>query len=180
MLGCTLHAHKAYTCPPSRLKREPGVSNRDIKGLMDEESDVSEIRSQSDPPSCAENREKVIAVFALGETEVTGGTDVRQAHQVPRESGRGVVPHLRLEVSHSLGPGASMWEVSPTRRVFVKQALARPGRCREQNSHLEGPDHAVGLLFFISLLLILCIHKNVRKLLTTVLDSFSQRNFFLF
>ena len=59
---------------------------------MDEESDVSEIRSQSDSPPCAENREKVIAVFAPGEREVIGGTDVRQAHQVPRESGRGVRP----------------------------------------------------------------------------------------
>ena len=62
----------------------------------------------------------------------------------------------------------------------MKQALAQPEGCREQNSHLEGPDHAVGLLFFISLLMVLCVQKNVRKLLTTVLDSFSQRNFFLF
>lgn len=89
MLGCTLHAHKAYICPPSRLERQPGVSNRDIKGLMDEESDMSEIRSQSDSPPCAENCEKVITVFALGEREAIGGTDVRQAHQVTRESGRG-------------------------------------------------------------------------------------------
>lgn len=28
--------------------REPGVSNQDLKGLMGEESDMSEIRSQSD------------------------------------------------------------------------------------------------------------------------------------
>ena len=56
---------------------------------MDEESDMSEIRSQSDSPPCAENCEKVITVFALGEREAIGGTDVRQAHQVTRESGRG-------------------------------------------------------------------------------------------
>ena len=31
----------------------------------------------------------LLTVFALGEREAIGGTDVRQAHQVTRESGRG-------------------------------------------------------------------------------------------
>ena len=35
LLGCTLQACKACICPVSRPKKEPGVSNRDISGLMD-------------------------------------------------------------------------------------------------------------------------------------------------
>lgn len=35
VLGCTPRACKACTCPASRLKKEPGVSDRGIRGLMD-------------------------------------------------------------------------------------------------------------------------------------------------
>ena len=38
LLGCTPKACKAYTCPDSRPKKEPRVSNRAINGLMDESS----------------------------------------------------------------------------------------------------------------------------------------------
>ena len=52
MLGCTRQAYKACVCPASRLKKEPGVSNRDINGLMDGGADLSEARSWSDTPAC--------------------------------------------------------------------------------------------------------------------------------
>ena len=35
VLGCTPQAYKAFACPASRPNKEPGVSNRDISGLMD-------------------------------------------------------------------------------------------------------------------------------------------------
>lgn len=41
LLGCTLQAYKVYTCPASRLKKE-FISDRDMNGLMDEESYMSE------------------------------------------------------------------------------------------------------------------------------------------
>lgn len=36
LLGCTPQACKAYTCPDSRPKKQPRVSDRAINGLMDE------------------------------------------------------------------------------------------------------------------------------------------------
>ena len=35
MLVCTPQAYEACACPASRPKKEPGVSNRDISGLME-------------------------------------------------------------------------------------------------------------------------------------------------
>lgn len=91
MLGCALHAHKAYTCPPSRLERawsqQPRPQGFDGRGIWHVWNKVPEWL-----PLCAENCEKVITVFALGEREAIGGTDVRQAHQVTRESVRGARP----------------------------------------------------------------------------------------
>jgi len=49
-LGCTPQGYKAYTCPVLEPKTEPGVSNRDIDGLMDEGAYMSEARSWSDIP----------------------------------------------------------------------------------------------------------------------------------
>jgi len=33
--GCTPHAYKTCTCSALRLKKEPGVSNRDVNDLTD-------------------------------------------------------------------------------------------------------------------------------------------------
>ena len=82
-MGCTPQAYKACTCPPSRLEKEPGVSNRDIKGLMDGGAYMSEATSWSDTPPCVANGEQdMAAVFALGEGYVVSyrGIHVRLAH----------------------------------------------------------------------------------------------------
>ena len=45
LLGCTQQAYKVSTCPASRPKKGPRVSNRDIKGLMDWGAYTSKERS---------------------------------------------------------------------------------------------------------------------------------------
>ena len=65
MLGCTPQAYKACTCPASNQKKEPGVNNRDISGLMDGGSYTCEARSWSNNPPCAsDGRKDMVAVFA--------------------------------------------------------------------------------------------------------------------
>ena len=67
MLCCTPQAYKACACPASRLKKEPGVSNRDINGLMDGGADLSEARSWSDTPACVvDSGQDMAAVFPPG------------------------------------------------------------------------------------------------------------------
>ena len=48
LLGCTLQAYK----PHILQIKEPGVSNRDINGLTDMGSYMSEVRSWSNTPPC--------------------------------------------------------------------------------------------------------------------------------
>lgn len=52
VLGCTLQARKPCTCLSLITKEEPGVSNRDIRDLVDGGSYVSESRSWTDNPPC--------------------------------------------------------------------------------------------------------------------------------
>ena len=67
MSGCPPQAYKTCACPAARLKKEPGVSNRDISGLLDGRSYMSEARFWSDTPLCAsEVRQDMLAVFATG------------------------------------------------------------------------------------------------------------------
>ena len=51
LLGCTLQACNACTCPALQPKKESGVSNRDIGGLMDGGAYLSEARSWRTPQS---------------------------------------------------------------------------------------------------------------------------------
>ena len=67
LFGCTQQAYKAYICPALRLKKEPGVSNRDISGLMNGGSYMSETRFRSDTlPCAAHSGQYMVAVFIPG------------------------------------------------------------------------------------------------------------------
>ena len=83
------------------MREESGDSNRDITGLLDRGSQLSESGLWSDTlPWTADSRQNTAAVFATGggdegEEEFTsyGGIDVSLAHQlVTRESSRGACP----------------------------------------------------------------------------------------
>ena len=52
VLSCTPQAYKPCTCPSLRPKKDPGVSDRDLSGLMGGESFMSEARSWNDTPPC--------------------------------------------------------------------------------------------------------------------------------
>ena len=83
MLGCTPQAYKACACPASRLKKESGISNRDINGFMDGRAYMPEARSWGDTPPCAAHgRQDIVAVFAGGWGGITSyrGIDIRWAH----------------------------------------------------------------------------------------------------
>ena len=71
LLGCRLQACNACTCPVSKPKKESGVSNRDIGGLMDEGAYLSEARSWRTPQSLQQTagRTGQQAVFAPGSEE---------------------------------------------------------------------------------------------------------------
>ena len=59
-----LEAYRACACSTSRLKKEPGVSNRDINGLKDGGVYTSGARSWSDTPPCVEHSREDMAVSA--------------------------------------------------------------------------------------------------------------------
>ena len=58
LLGCTTQTYKACACPTSKPKKEPGVSNRDVRGVMDRGAYTSEARSWSDTPTVCGGRGK--------------------------------------------------------------------------------------------------------------------------
>ena len=63
--GLHPQAYKACACPASRLKKQPGVSNRDTGGLMDGGVYRSEASFWRDTPLCAVDRgQDVLAGFA--------------------------------------------------------------------------------------------------------------------
>ena len=67
LLVFTPQADKPCTCPASKLKKEPRVSNRDLHGLMDGGSYMSEARSWGNtPPGTADGGQDKVAVFAPG------------------------------------------------------------------------------------------------------------------
>ena len=66
LLGCTPQTYKACTCLASRLKKEAGVSYRDISDLMGWGAYMSEARSWSNTPLCAaEGKQDMAAVLSL-------------------------------------------------------------------------------------------------------------------
>ena len=74
---------KCCNCPATRPKKEPRVSDRDISGLMDVGSYMSEARSWSDTSLCVvDDGQYMAAVFALGKGRlpVIGGIGFRWAH----------------------------------------------------------------------------------------------------
>ena len=99
MLPVGLHPAglQGRTCPASKLKKEPGVRDRDIHGLMDGGAYVSEARSWSDTPPCAvDGGQDMAAVCAGGGgwvLPVIGEIDVRLAHWLPGKSAEGQAPH---------------------------------------------------------------------------------------
>ena len=73
MLGCTPQVCKPCTCSSLRPKKEPGVGDRDISGLMDGGAYLSEARSWSDTlPSAVDGRQDMAAVFTPGGAEGGG------------------------------------------------------------------------------------------------------------
>lgn len=66
LLGCTTQVYVAYTYPASRPKKELGVSNREISGLMDGEAYTYGARSWSDTPACAAEGRQDLAIFSSG------------------------------------------------------------------------------------------------------------------
>ena len=63
--GLHPQAYKACACPASRLKKQPGVSNRDTSGLMDGGVYRSEASFWRDTPLCAvDSGQDVVAGFA--------------------------------------------------------------------------------------------------------------------
>ena len=51
LLGCIPQSQNICNCPASRLKKEPGVSDRDITNLLDRESYKSEAKTQEWHPT---------------------------------------------------------------------------------------------------------------------------------
>ena len=70
LLGFTLQGRQTCACPASRLKKEPGVGNRDINGLMNGGTYMSEAGSWSNTPLSADadsNGQNMAAAFMMGE-----------------------------------------------------------------------------------------------------------------
>ena len=81
---------------PSFKTEEPRAQDKDISGLMDGGSYMSEARSWSDTSlGVVDGGQDMAAVFALGKGRppVIGGPDVRLAHWLP-ETSRGARPSL--------------------------------------------------------------------------------------
>ena len=68
VVGLYPQACKSCACPASRAKKEPGVSNRDISGLMNGRPYMSEAKSWRDTPLCAVDSRQSLEIFATGDT----------------------------------------------------------------------------------------------------------------
>ena len=73
VVGLYPQANKIYSCPASRLKKIPGVSNRDISGLMDRGASMSEASSRSEILTCVARGRAghSSALFSPGSGETT-------------------------------------------------------------------------------------------------------------
>lgn len=87
MLRCTLHTCKPCTCPALRPNKEPRVSNRDVSGLRDGGTFVSEARSLSDTLLCAADDKQdtaiISATWGRRRLPYIEGIDIRWAHLLP-------------------------------------------------------------------------------------------------
>ena len=75
LLTCTPQALETCIRPAWRLKKQPGVSNRDINGLIDWEAYISEAGSWRD----WQDMVAVLDPKREGSLPIIGGTDVRLA-----------------------------------------------------------------------------------------------------
>ena len=129
LLDCTLKAFRPCTCPASRLQEDPEISGRDIKGLMDGGSYMSEAMPWSDTPLCVPNgRQDMAAVLAprgRGRLQVIGGIYIKLIHQLPGKLAGGHAPHcpfdklswwrcsdLKIRIITSWGQGQVCWKVT--------------------------------------------------------------------
>ena len=73
LLGYTPQAYSTCACPASRLKKEPGVRNRDISGLMEVGVYLFGARFWSDTLPCVVDGGQDMAgkLCSQGEGEVT-------------------------------------------------------------------------------------------------------------
>lgn len=137
--------HPACICTASRLKKDLGVSARDISDLMDISDLIypSEARSWSDTPwSAADSNQDTAAGFTQGEGKlpVIGETDFRWnwLHQLPGNPAEGqalIAPLMRTSTSWGLGQACR--KVSPVRGMWVKQAVVEQRMYRQQeDGHL--------------------------------------------
>ena len=80
VLGCIPQAYEACTCPVLRPKKDPGVSNRDISGLMDRGKLT---RLKQHPTVCGDGGQDTVAVLTPGGKKrlpILRGNYVRLAH----------------------------------------------------------------------------------------------------
>jgi len=90
-----------YNCPVARLKKEPGVSDRDINNLLARGPYTYKTRSWGDTPPCtADSRQDMVVVLATvgrGRLPVIEVIDIRLAHQLPGNPAKGHVLLLLFE-----------------------------------------------------------------------------------
>ena len=147
LLGCTSWASQVHTCPNSRPKKEPGVCNRDISGLMDMGSYKSEAKSWSNTPLCTtDGGQDMVAVLAPRgagggcrrlqfQKEVTSGWLI--GYQGNLQRGTYFTTTLIRTIISKVGR-------SDVNRVRAKQVLVEQVMYKEQeNSHPEWSDYTI-------------------------------------
>lgn len=144
LLGCTPQVFRACTCPASRLKKEPSVSNRDISGLMNGGSLHVWSRILEQHPTSSQLTGHG-AVFAPqgggGEGEIASYID-RNRHQVgssvTRETSRGARPSLSQTWDKYVGRPVMWvacrwsrywlgWDYTESKRVAILRGLIIQG-----------------------------------------------------
>jgi len=95
LLDCTSQTWKPCTCLALRQEKEPGVSNRDINGLMDRGIYTAKARSWSNILLCAAlGRQKMVVVFAPGMRVISYSGNWHQVGLwITRETSRRTHPH---------------------------------------------------------------------------------------
>ena len=95
MWGYIPQAYKACTCSDSRPEKEPGVSHRDINGLMDGGAYSSKARSWNDSPPGVLDLAEVDALEVGGGgggCQLQGELMSQIGSSVTRETSRGARP----------------------------------------------------------------------------------------
>ena len=134
-------ANKVYSCPASRLKKIPGVSNRDISGLMDRGAYMSEAGSRSEILTCVARGRAghSSALFSPGSGETTSYKefDIMWALQFQGSQHRGTRLTAPLISHHQLRPRARKQEVQSCEQVVGDTG---PGWARDVQKAREQPS----------------------------------------